>query len=173
MRAGTTERILQGLIVICLVALIYFFADAIKDKRIGAGNQAPDFTIRTDSGLTITQSEFGGRLLVLNFWATWCPPCIEEMPSLDQLHKMLKDSGLVVLGISIDEEEEAYRSLLQRLNVSFLTAHDPEAAISSRFGTFRFPETYLITSDGKVIQKIIGAADWTGETMVNYIRSLL
>ena len=173
MRACKTERILQAGIGVLLVALIAVIAGTLRDKVIGVGDTAPDFSIRADTGLTVTRSNFGGRLLVLNFWATWCPPCIEEMPSLDQFQKDLKDSGVVVLGISVDEDEQAYWDLLSRVKVSFLTARDPAARISSEFGTFRYPETYVIDADGKVVRKIIGATAWTEERTMDYIKSLL
>ena len=120
------------------------------------GDKAPDFTITTDSGKQITRSDFGGRLLVLNFWATWCPPCVEEMPSLDEFQKRLAASGVVVLGVSVDTNEPPYRAFLQKARVSFLTARDPQASISAEYGTFKYPETYVIDSSGRVLQKHIG-----------------
>ncbi len=173
MKFNKIDRILVIAIGVLLVALIGVVADTLRDKVIGVGDTAPEFSIRTDSGLTISRSNFGGRLLVLNFWATWCPPCLEEMPSLDVFQKRFKDDGVVVLAISVDEEEEAYRNVLQRVGVSFMTARDPTASISSGYGTFRYPETYVIDDRGKVVQKIVGPAAWTDERMVSYIRSLL
>ena len=172
-QTSKTDRILQTLIGILLLILIVVIAGGIRDRVVGVGDKAPAFSIRTDSGLTISRSEFGGRLLVLNFWATWCAPCIEEMPSLDEFQKVFRDSGVVVVGVSVDESEAAYRGFLERAGVSFLTVRDSEAAISSKFGTYRYPETYIIDSEGRVIQKIIGAMLWTDEKMMSYIRSLL
>lgn len=167
------DRVLAGAIGVLLAALIAVFGAAVREKRVGVGDRAPHFSVRTDSGLTITPSAFGGRLLVLNFWATWCPPCLEEMPSLDRMQQQLKDQGVVVLGVSVDEDEAAYRRFLERAKVSFLTARDPEAAISALYGTYRYPESYVIDRQGKVVQKIIGAVDWTDDRMMNYLRSLL
>lgn len=172
-RTDLTEWILRAAIVVLLVALVGVVADTLRDKTIGVGDRAPDFQIQTESGLTVSRSDFGGKVLVLNFWATWCPPCIEEMPSLDQLHAQFKEDGVVVLGVSVDEDQAAYRSFLERSKVSFLVANDPQASISDRFGTYRYPETYVIDARGMVVQKIIGKADWTDARMVNYIRSLL
>ena len=76
---------------------------------------------------------------MLNFWATWCPPCVEEMPSLDEFQKRLAASGVVVLGVSVDTSEPPYREFLQKAKVSFLTARDPEAEISAEYGTFKYP----------------------------------
>jgi len=146
---------------------------ALRTPVVNVNDTAPDFTITTDDGRTISRSNFGGRLLVLNFWATWCPPCIEEMPSLDRFQKQFAGSGVVVLGVSVDRDANAYRRFLERARVSFLTARDPEARISSRYGTFKFPETYVIDRRGRVREKIIGPADWTEAAMVERVRRLL
>jgi len=167
------DRLLIGSIAVLLAALIAVVGAAVRPKVVGVGAQAPHFEIRTDAGLTISPSSFGGRLLVLNFWATWCPPCIEEMPSLDRMQQQLRDQGVVVLGVSVDEDEQAYKRFLERARVSFHTARDPEAAISALYGTYRYPESYVIDRHGKVVQKIIGAVDWTDERMMSYLKSLL
>ncbi len=167
------ERALKVGIIGCMALLAYGVVSALRTPVVGVNDRAPDFSVTTDNGRTISRSDFGGRLLVLNFWATWCPPCIEEMPSLDRLQQRFASSGLVVLGISVDRDSDAYRRFLERARVSFLTARDPEARISSRYGTFKFPETYLIDRRGRVREKIIGPADWTEAAMMERIRRLL
>lgn len=171
-RVGT-ERILQLLIGILLVAVVYVIIGAFREKIVVVGDAAPDFSVVTDGGRTISRSNFGGRLLVLNFWATWCPPCVEEMPSLEDFQKRFAASGVVVLGISVNKSEKAYRDFLRKANVSFETVRDPSAKISMEYGTFKYPETYIIDSGGKVVQKIIGPANWTDENTTSYIKSLV
>ena len=173
MPRSTTDRALVVLIGALLVVFLFVVSDTLQQTVIAVGDAAPEFSIQTDSGLTMSPSNFGGRLLVLNFWASWCPPCLEEMPSLDQFQREFRDSGVVVLAISVDEEEAAYRRVLDRVQASFLTARDPVSKISTDFGTFRYPETYVIDANGKVVQKIVGPAVWTDERMGNYIKSLL
>jgi len=167
------ESVLQLLILAATAALGYFFWESTKVTIVTVGDTAPDFEVRTESGLTLTRSQFGGKVLVVNFWATWCPPCVEEIPSLEQFHKMFKDSGVVVLGISVDKNEAKYKNFLKRFNVSFATARDPEATIPVSFGTWRYPETYVINREGKVVQKIISNANFTDESMIRFIKSLL
>jgi thiol-disulfide isomerase/thioredoxin len=121
----------------------------------------------------ITQSSFGGKVLVLNFWATWCPPCISELPSLSAMAEQLKPEGVVVLGVSIDKNQQAYKRFLRQARPAFETAQDPEANISTQFGTFKWPETYVIDRNGKVAQKYISDRDWTSPEIVANLRSLL
>ncbi len=168
-----TERVLQVLIGLLLAAVSYVIADSFREKVVHVGDTAPDFRIVADSGHEVSRSNFGGNLLVLNFWATWCPPCIQEMPSLDEFQKRMAPSGVVVLGVSVDKSEKAYRAFLDRARVSFHTARDPEANISAEYGTFKYPETYVIDGRGKVLQKHIGPRDWTDERLLGEIRSLL
>ena len=173
MHRAKTERTIQALLAVLFIALGYVVADAFRNKTVNVGDVAPDFQITADNGRVFSRSNFGGRLLVLNFWATWCPPCIEEMPSLDQLQRHLSASGVVVIGVSVDTNERAYREFLRKAGVSFLTARDPQARVSSSYGTFKYPETYLIDARGKVRRKIIGATDWMDPKMITYIQSLL
>jgi peroxiredoxin len=166
-----TERILQGLLGLATLLLGAVLFDALRDRSVNVGDTAPDFEIRTDAGLTVSRSNFGGKVLVLNFWATWCPPCVQETPALEELHKRLKDSGVVVLGISVDKNEKKYKDFLRRFGVTYLTARDPEAGIGDRYRTYKYPETYVIDRNGKVVQKIIGA-DWNMETMTGFLQRL-
>jgi cytochrome c biogenesis protein CcmG, thiol:disulfide interchange protein DsbE len=172
MQAVKTERLLQTLIGLSIVALAFLFWDSTRQHVVTVGDSAPHFEVRTESGLTITPTNFGGKVLVLNFWATWCPPCVEEIPSLEGLHRMMKDSGVVVLGVSMDKNESKYKTFLKRFGVTFPTARD-DGKVPASFGTYRYPETYIIDSSGRVVQKIISNTDFTNESMVRFLKSLL
>src|SRR4249920_3480902 len=141
------DRILQISIGALLCVFVFVIFLALHERIVQVGDSAPEFSITTDTGRTITANNFGGRVLVLNFWATWCPPCIEELPSLDQFARRMKDSGVVVLGVSVDEDEGAYKRFLEKNRPSFLVARDAAAAISDSYGTYRYPETYVIGAD--------------------------
>jgi cytochrome c biogenesis protein CcmG/thiol:disulfide interchange protein DsbE len=173
MPTGRTERILQVSIGALMCALVCVIFLSMRERIVQEGDSAPDFSITADNGRTITASNFGGKLLLLNFWATWCPPCIEELPSLDQFQRRFANSGIVVLGVSVDKDEKAYRRFLSRVNVSFLTARDPENKISADYGTFKYPESYLINRDGKVVMKVINATNWVDEKMLSFVKSQL
>ena len=173
MQTARTDRILQVSIGVLLAAFVYVIFVSLYEHIVVVGDTAPDFSITADNGQTITRTNFGGKLLVLNFWATWCAPCIEELPSLDQFQREFANSGVVVLGVSMDKDEKLYKRFLSRVNVSFLTARDPANKINAEYGTLKFPETYIINSDGKVLMKIINSTNWVDEKMLRYVKSQL
>src|SRR5437764_4541461 len=111
------NRILQAGIVVMLFAFVGVLYLSLHDNVVKAGDRAPDFSIKADNGKTVTARDFGGKLLVLNFWATWCQPCVQEVPSLDNLQRKLGSKGLVVLGVSEDKDPEAYKEFLARFHV--------------------------------------------------------
>ncbi|MGB9609694.1 MAG: TlpA family protein disulfide reductase [Bryobacteraceae bacterium] len=164
---------IQTAAALLLVALCFIVADSLRERVVVVGDRAPAFTVVTDDGRQISPSDFGGKVLVLNFWATWCPPCVDEMPSLDAMARQLRPKGVVVLGISVDRNAAAYERFLRQMRVSFLTARDPEAKISSSYGTFKYPETYVIDSRGRVRQKHIGPRDWMDPELLQSIEALL
>lgn len=148
-------------------------------KPSGIGNPAPDFTVQ-DSDRSVTLSQLHGKVVVLNFWATWCPPCVEEMPSLVQMQKKMRDKGVVVLAISDDDDASDYNKFLKDYHVDLLTVRDAGrrtdtgviASVSSRYGTFKVPETYIIDRDGIVRRKFIGAVDWGQQEILEYLSRL-
>src|ERR1700694_2137452 len=152
MRSGKTDRILRVSIGLLLITLVYVISTAIHERVVVAGDAAPEFTITADNGRTVSLPNFGGKLLVLNFWATWCPPCVQETPSLSQFAATYAGKGVVVLGVSVDKDEKAYRAFLRKFNPAFLYAR--EFKLHEDYGTFMYPETYIIDSKGKVLHKL-------------------
>ena len=168
-----TDNILLGGIALLLIAFVGVLAQSLDEHMVKEGDRAPAFSVRTDSGRTISTTDFGGKLLILNFWASWCAPCVEEMPSLDNLQKQLGNKGLVVLGLSIDKDANAYRQFLARTPVAFDTARETTQMVNVDYGTLQVPETYIIDRSGKVLKKIVGKETWNDERVINYVDSLL
>ncbi len=135
------------------------------------GETAPDFAI-TDNSKTIALHDFKGEVVVLNFWATWCPPCVEEVPSLVAMQKQLAPKGVKVLAVSIDVDQNAYQKFLKDHGVDFMTVRDPDKRTATMYGTFGWPETYIIDRKGVVRRKFIGAVDWTHPEIESYIAGL-
>lgn len=173
MKHSKIDRILQASLAVLFLGLVAILYNTIHENLINVGDAAPAFSIAAEGGRTVSAKDFGGKVLVLNFWATWCAPCVEEIPSLNQLQTRFRDRGLVVFGISVDKDESAYKQFVNRFRLSFLTARDPDQKINYDYGTKQFPETYIIDANGKVVNKIIGEANWTDDKMVNYVQSLL
>jgi cytochrome c biogenesis protein CcmG/thiol:disulfide interchange protein DsbE len=135
------------------------------------GSNAPDFTVQ-DSDHKVTLSQFRGQVVVLNFWATWCPPCIEETPSLVRMQAHLKDKGVTVLAVSIDEDDAQYHKFLKEYGVNMVTVRDESRKAPSLYGTFGWPETFIIDRAGVVRRKFIGAVDWTSPEITEYLTKL-
>lgn len=168
-----TDRLLLGALAVLFVGFVFVIHGLFDQRIIDVGDRAPEFSVTTHTGRQITQTNFGGKLLVLNFWATWCAPCIEEMPSLNQFARELAPAGVVVLGVSIDKNESAYKRFLQQHKVSFLAARDENADIPTEYGTFRWPETYVIDRSGKVVIKHVGPRNWMDPAIVQEVKSVL
>lgn len=135
------------------------------------GTTAPDFTVQ-DSERHITLSQLRGQIVVLNFWATWCPPCVDEMPSLVEMQQRLKDRGVTVLAVSVDVDQSAYYRFLKDHKVDLLTVRDPDHKSSDLYGTFKYPETYIIDKNGTLRRKFIGAVDWNTPEIVDFLTKL-
>jgi peroxiredoxin len=135
------------------------------------GSNAPDFTVQ-DSDRTVTLSQFRGQIVVLNFWATWCPPCVEEMPSLVEMQRRMKTKGVTVLAVSIDVDENAYRQFLKEHGVNLLTVRDPQQKTPALYGTRGWPETFIIDRNGVMRRKFIGPVDWTEPDITDFLGKL-
>jgi cytochrome c biogenesis protein CcmG, thiol:disulfide interchange protein DsbE len=171
MHSVKTETILRAAIGLLVVALVFVIYASIHERIVVAGDSAPEFTITADNGRTVSVPSFGGKLLVLNFWASWCPPCVQETPSLSRFAQTYAGKGVVVMGVSVDKDEKAYKAFLQRFNPAFLTARDFK--IHEDYGTFMYPETYIIDAKGKVLKKLAEPADWMDPQITQYIDSVL
>jgi cytochrome c biogenesis protein CcmG, thiol:disulfide interchange protein DsbE len=169
----STDRFLVIAMLLLTGGLVWTVAGTMEQRIVEAGDTAPNFSIVTERGRTVTRSEFGGKLLVLNFWATWCETCIVELPSLNQFAREYGSQGVVVLGVSIDKNESLYKKFLAQRHVVFDTARDPEATISDSYGTFQIPETYLIDRNGKVLEKVISNQDWMDPQFLDRVKFML
>jgi cytochrome c biogenesis protein CcmG, thiol:disulfide interchange protein DsbE len=167
-------RIFTAIALILAGAVIIAFA--IPSYRQGepgiAGKRADDFAFDLN-GRQTHLSDFRGKVVVLNFWASWCPPCVAEVDSLSALQRDISSRGGVVLGVSIDEDPDAYQQFLAEHHVSFPTFRDPSQKIAGEYGTAMWPETYIIGTDGRIARKIVAQQDWDGPELEGYVESLL
>lgn len=163
-----------GVVLAFIVGLLYLFArpDYRQGEESLRGRAAKDFPLTLD-GRPAHLSDLRGKVVLLNFWASYCEPCVDEAPALDQLQQRLSARGGTILGVSIDEDQSAYRDFLRTYNVDFPTFRDPSRHISLDYGTVMIPETYVIDRNGRIDRKIVGPQDWTSPTMLAYLDSVL
>ena len=140
-----------------------------RPRRIGEA--APDFSLQ-DSDRKVELTQFRGQVVVLNFWATWCPPCNEELPSLMSMQERSRARGVVVLGISIDVDSDAYHRFLKQRGVNFVTVRDPEERISGIYGTHGWPETFIIDRQGVLRRKVVGPINWNSPEVTEFLNRL-
>ena len=152
------------------MTLALVFAACKNSRPAQIGTEAPNFTV-SDGQKTVSLSEFHGKPVVLNFWATWCAPCIEEVPSIVALQKEMGDK-VVVLAVSIDVDNDAYTKFTEKRMPGILTVRDGDQKVSSLYGTFGWPETYIIDREGKIRRKFIGPQDWTSPEIIDYLTKL-
>ena len=120
----------------------------------------------------MTLSQYRGQVVVLNFWATWCPPCVEETPSLIQMNDRLKDKGITLLGVSVDVDGDAYRRFIKEHKIDYLTVRDVDQKSNNLYGTFKFPETYIIDRNGVLRRKFIGPVDWNSREITEFLSKM-
>jgi cytochrome c biogenesis protein CcmG, thiol:disulfide interchange protein DsbE len=135
------------------------------------GSAAKDFSVQ-DSDRTVSLNQFKGQIVILNFWATWCPPCVEELPSLMSLQDRMRGRGVVVVGVSIDVDGDAYHRFLKMHGINFLTVRDPEQKVAGMYGTTGWPETYIIDRQGVMRRKFVGPVDWNSPEVVQFLTKL-
>lgn len=130
-----------------------------KGGLIGAA--APDFSLLDMQGNKVTLSQFKGKVVIINFWATWCPPCREEMPSMEKLYRRFADKGLVMLALNVEDDgKELVADFLKKTPYSFPILLDEDQSVQETYGVFRFPESFIIDRNGQVVERIVGARDW-------------
>ena len=138
------------------------------------GVSAPDFAFPDINGNMVSLSDFKGKVVLLNIWATWCLPCVEEMPSMEKLYKKLENEGLEILAVSIDEAgAEVVRPFMKNHRLSFTALTDTEGKTKSLYQITGVPESFIIDRDGIIVEKIIGPRDWATSGAINYFRNLI
>jgi len=137
----------------------------------GIGIPAPRFTIQDDER-NITLDQFRGKVIVLNFWASWCAPCITETPSLVAMQERLRDKGIVVVAVSADEDEDAYHRFIKQYDMNFITVREPSARTQHLYGTEALPESYVIDREGILRRRLINAVDWSSPEVVEFLSRL-
>ena len=162
------------LFIIFVSLLVVFILARDKTTFITVGDRAPEFQLPALEGTPVNLSDYRGKVVMVHFWATWCPPCVEEMPELESLYRTFKGKGLEILAISADKGDgSTVSAFMKRNKLTFPVLLDPQALVARSYGTFKLPETYIVDRQGVIAYKAIGSREWTVPVNVNIVRSVI
>jgi peroxiredoxin len=133
----------------------------------------PEFNGSTIDGRTVSLTSLSGKVVLINFWATWCQECRPEMPMFEQVHREFAAQGLSVIGINAREGTAAIRGYAKELRLTFPLILDPKGEINAAYGVIGLPATFLIGRDGRAVARAVGPREWSGEQALAIIRALL
>ncbi|MBF0541043.1 MAG: TlpA family protein disulfide reductase [Nitrospirae bacterium] len=168
------KKYLIILIILLTSNLIYAAPPAPWEADDIVGKNAPDFTLNSIEGKKIKLSVYKGKTILLNFWATWCGPCQEEIPAMNQLLERFKKKGFIILAVSIDDDDETVSNFLKNTAMNFTILRDPEQKIArSSYKVFGYPFSFLINKKGIIVKRYIGAVDWIDSDILNEISGYL
>jgi peroxiredoxin len=140
---------------------------------IAVGQVAPDFTLKDLDGRSVSLSDYRGKVVFLNFWATWCPPCREEMPAMERLNAVFEGKDFVMLAVNVEKDLEPVRAFLAQHPHSFAVLLDQQSAVQNLYGVFRFPETFLLDQEGRLVERFLGARDWSSVDFMKRISTMV
>jgi peroxiredoxin len=148
------------------------FFSASTALALITGDAAPEFAVRDMQGIQRTLTDYQGQVVIINFWASYCPPCRQEKPSLEQLYQDKKDQGLQILAVTAEKERKITR-YLKKYPLSFSVLHDVEGTMHRDYGVLSYPQTFVVDRSGAVVQIFFGAQEWTGSMVAEMIGPLL
>ncbi|MGE5650117.1 MAG: TlpA family protein disulfide reductase [Bacillota bacterium] len=170
--------VIPGLRAIMLLLALTVLLSACGSKEAGVatvlaeGSAFPEIVLNFSEGKTVSTQSFRGKVLVLNFWATWCPPCRKEMPGLEALSRSLDPARFAVVGVSADEDAFLAEEFLRQNQITFANFFDRGGKIAKQLGMQVYPETFLIGADGILLQRVPGLQDWSSPAKVAQLEEL-
>jgi peroxiredoxin len=179
--AGVTSAAKKSvllLFILIAVTALFLFVFVPKQRSgpriIGQGDRAPEFRLPKLNGGEVSLSEFKGKVVMVHFWATWCPPCVEEIPAIGKLYRDLSGKDFEILAVSVDEGGAGTISaFVQQNKLELPVLLDPARSVSGLYGTFKFPETYILDRNGIVKFKAIGPREWNDPSVVKALQDLI
>ena len=142
-------------------------------KLVGVGDVAPDFQLEDTEGNIVSLSGLRGKIVLVNLWATWCPPCREEMPSMERLNNAMAGEDFVMLAVNAEANgKEVVPEFLKKTPYNFPILYDDQGVVQSLYGVSKFPESFIIRKDGTIAEKIIGPLDWASPKTIAYFKNL-
>ncbi|MGD9241644.1 MAG: TlpA disulfide reductase family protein [Desulfobacterales bacterium] len=175
---------LQSMVIIVLIVILIGILILLQTKdtfynpsdgpQLAKGLPAPNFSLPDLGGQMVSLADYRGKVVLINIWATWCPPCVQEMPSMEKLYQELRGDGFEILAVSIDESgAQGVRPFMKKHKLSFPVLTDPEGTIKSLYKTTGVPESFIIDTDGVLVEKVIGPRDWAIPDAIRFFRNLI
>jgi len=158
-----------ALLVAIGIGILNFMPEGAKPISIGA--QDVGFSLPDLKGEMHSLPK--GKVVLLNFWATWCPPCRKEVPSMVQAYEKLKDKGFDIVAVSVDKRADDVVKFVEEQKMSFTVLHDVDSKVAHQYRVFRYPETFIIDRNGVIRQHLTGAVEWMEPEFFNYLETLL
>lgn len=166
--------LIAGLLVLLLLNQSKSYNNSVKIVPIAVGLPAPDFTFPGMDGKMVSLSDFRGKVVLVNIWATWCRSCVDEMPSMEKLYQKLKGEDFEILAVSIDSlGEKVVAPFMKKYKLTFPALIDSAGAIRMGYRTTGVPESFIIDKDGILVKKIIGSLDWTKPEILHLFQRLI
>jgi peroxiredoxin len=175
-------------VIFLLVAFAFSFGFLVAQERVDAndhfmeklgiiqfdeGVEAPDFTLNNLAGKEVGLKDYRGKIVFLNFWATWCGPCREEMPSMEKLHNNFSDKDIVILAVDMQESAKKVIAFKEELKLSFPILLDSSGSVSRSYAVRAIPTTYFVDREGYILGAALGARDWSSKTAFAFFENLL
>lgn len=171
--------IILGLFLSVILILEHSSAES-RNETLSLGVQeyaipveATDFTLKDLDNKRISLKNYRGKVVMLNFWATWCTPCRLEMPSMEKLHRQFKDKGFIVLAVAAGEKAEGVTAFVKEYHITFSALLDTDQEVAEGYKVWALPTTYFINAEGKITGRVNGSRDWSTKEATQYISSIL
>ena len=164
-------------VTVLVVILSLMLNDSVEFSNqvaIESGIPAPDFTFPGLDGKMVSLSDYKGKVVLVNIWATWCPPCVDEMPSMEKLYRKFKGEDFEILAVSIDESgSEAVAPFMEKTRLTFPALIDSKGAIKPLYRITGIPESFIIDKQGILTKKIVGPVNWATPKVFRFFSSLI
>ncbi|MBI5236166.1 MAG: TlpA family protein disulfide reductase [Deltaproteobacteria bacterium] len=171
---GTPKAVVAAIVIaVVVVAAVMLIYGKKSYEPIVAGSTVIDFTLPDMNGGQVNLKDYRGKVVFLNFWATWCKPCEEELPSMQQLHQTLNGQPFEMLAVSIDSDTEPVKKFISAYGLTFTVLHDRNGKMKDRYKTTGVPETFIIDQNGVVAEKIMGPRNWALASSITSVVELL
>lgn len=155
-----------------LSAIAYSYTDGTSLTEMPSNIPAPDFTLQDSDGNTHRLSDYRGKVVIINFWATWCPPCREEMPAMQRAWEIIQKEDMVMLGINLGEDEDTIFAFTANYPVEFPLLMDEDSSATRDWPVAGLPTTYIVDPDGNVAFRAVGGRAWDAPEILDRLRAL-